>query len=203
MGGPGSRFAISQLRIHTSFPQFSLHVVIMPNIKLRSSDEDIIEVDIEVAKMSRTIRTMMENLGIDESEDVEEELPLLKVDSVILKKVLEWATHHKDDPQPTPEEEEEEDFLILEQEQRITIRITEWDRRFLQVDQPTLFDIIQAANYLDIKVLLDVATITLADLIKGKTSKEIQDTFSIKKDATPKEEEEEEQAQKEKCEERK
>ena len=193
-----SRFAISQLRIHTSFPHFSLHVVIMPNIKLRSSDEEIIEVDIEVAKMSRTIRTMMENLGIDESEDVEEELPLLKVDSVILKKVLEWAAHHKDDPQPTPEEEEEEDFLNLEQEQRITIRMTEWDRRFLQVDQPTLFDLVNAANYLDIKVLLDVATITLAAMIKGKTPEEIQDTFCIKKDATPKEEEE--QAQKEKCE---
>merc|ERR1712039_708304 len=169
--------------------------------KLRSSDEEVIAVDIEVARMSRTIRTMMENLGIDESEDVEEELPLLKVDSAILKKVLEWAAHHKDDPQPTLEEEEE-DFLNLEQEQRITIRMSEWDRRFLQVDQPTLFDIIQAANYLDIKVLLDVATITLADLIKGKTSTEIQDTFSIKKDATPKEEEEQAQRKCE-CEERK
>ena len=161
----------------------------MPNIKLRSSDGEIIEVDIVVAKMSGTIKAMMENLGIDESEDIEEELPLLKVDSAILKKVLEWATQHKDDPQPTPEEEEE--LLNLEQEQRITIRMSEWDRRFLQVDQPTLFDLIQAANYLDIKVLLDVATITLADMIKGKTPDEIQDTFSIKKNTTPTKEEEE------------
>ena len=48
-----------QFRIY-EFPHFSLHSVIMPNIKLRSSDEEIIEVDIEVAKMSVTIKTMME-----------------------------------------------------------------------------------------------------------------------------------------------
>ena len=161
----------------------------MPNIKLRSSDGEIIEVDIGVAKMSGTIKAMMENLGIDEDEDVEEELPLLKVDSAILKKVLEWAARHKDDPQPTPEEEE----LMRSYEPEIRARLltTEWDRRFLQVDQPTLFDLIQAANYLDIKVLLDVATITLADMIKGKTPEEIQDTFSIKKNTTPTKEEEE------------
>jgi len=66
----------------------------MPNIKLRSSDEETIEVDFEVARMSRTIRTMIANMGIDEDEDVEE-LLLLKVDSVILKKVFEWAARNE------------------------------------------------------------------------------------------------------------
>jgi len=186
----------------------------MPNIKLRSSDEEIIEVDIKVAKMSRTIRTMMENLGIGlwhEDDDLEQVLPLLEVVSAILKKVLEWAAHHKDDAHNldnlSPEGEDE--VLFMEPEFRGSLFTTEWDKRwFLQVDHPTLLDIMQAANYLDIIVLLDVAsgqlsdrlfTNTFADLMKGKTPEEIQDTSSIKKDATPKKDEE--QAQKE-CEEK-
>ena len=38
----------------------------------------------------------------------------------------------------------------------------------VQVDQGTLFELILAANYLDIKGLLDVTCKTVANMIKGK-----------------------------------
>lgn len=150
----------------------------MPNIKLQSSDGEIFEVDVEIAKASVTIKTMLEDLGMDEED--EEVVPLPNVNSTILKKVIQWATYHKDDP-PVTEEDDGKD--------KRTDDISSWDADFLKVDQGTLFELILAANYLDIKGLLDVTCKTVANMIKGKTPEDIRKTFNIKNDFTPAEEE--------------
>ncbi|RMX40460.1 hypothetical protein pdam_00009444, partial [Pocillopora damicornis] len=127
----------------------------MPNIRLQSSDGEIFEVDVEIAKASVTIKTMLEDLGMDEDDD--EPVPLPNVNAAILKKVIQWATHHKDDPPPPDDDENKE---------KRTDDIDPWDQEFLKVDQGTLFELILAANYLDIKGLLDVTCKTVANMIK-------------------------------------
>ena len=113
----------------------------MPTIKLQSSDGEVFPVDVEIARQSVTIRTMLEDLGMEEEED--EAVPLPNVNAAILKKVIQWATYHKDDP-PPPEDDENKE--------KRTDDISSWDSDFLKVDQGTLFELILAANYLDIKV---------------------------------------------------
>ncbi len=99
-----------------------------------------------------------------------------------------------------------------EAKEKRTDDIPQWDQNFLQVDQPILFDLIlvsiklkwnemflitmfylllifKAANYLDIKGLLDLCCKTVANMIKGKTPEEIRKTFNIKNDFSPAEEE--------------
>ena len=81
-----------------------------------------------------------------------------------------------------------------------------WDFEFTKVDQGTLFEMIlvwlavaryaanlptptQAANFLDIKPMLDLTCKTVANMIRGKKVEEIRRTFNIKNDFTPEEEE--------------
>jgi S-phase kinase-associated protein 1 len=152
----------------------------MAIIKLQSSNGDVFPIDMEIAKKSNTIKTMLEDLGIEESNQ-EETVPLPNVTTDILKKVIEWCTVHKDDPEP---DEDSDEYW-----EKRTNEITGWDVDFFKIDQPTLFELILAANYLDVKGLLDVACKAVANLIiAAKTPEGIRKAFNVKNDFTPEEE---------------
>jgi S-phase kinase-associated protein 1 len=65
-----------------------------------------------------------------------------------------------------------------------------FDEAFVDVDRATLFDLILAANYLDIKDLLEITCQKVADTIKDKSPEEVREIFNIQNDFTPEEEEE-------------
>ncbi|XP_023313409.1 E3 ubiquitin ligase complex SCF subunit sconC-like, partial [Trichogramma pretiosum] len=68
-----------------------------PLLHLQCSDGVVLDVELAIAKRSYMIKTMIESLGEDELDEV---LPLMKIKSDTLKKVIEFATHHKNDPIP-------------------------------------------------------------------------------------------------------
>lgn len=134
-------------------------------ITVRSSDGETFEVEEAAAVESQTIKNMIEDDCADGA------IPLPNVTSQILSKVIEYCKKHV--AAATSNDD-----------------LKAWDADFVKVDQDTLFDLILAANYLNIRSLLDLTCQTVADMIKGKTPEEIRKTFNIKNDFTPEEEEE-------------
>merc|ERR1712070_316405 len=140
---------------HKPQPTTMAHDAESTSVKLKSKQEEVFEVEKEVACRSVTVKNMVDDTGLDTP------VPLPMVDSKILIKVIEYCKyHHKAEQESLP------------------------------ADDETLFNLILAANYLDIKTLLDLTCKTVADEIKGKTPEEIRIRFNIKNDFTPEEEEE-------------
>lgn len=146
-------------------------------LTLQSNDGENHVVEKDIAERSVLIKNMVGDLG---EETMTEAIPIPNVNGAVLKKVIDWCSHHRNDPAPAAEDDSDS--------RKKTTDIDEWDQKFMQVDQEMLFEIILAANYLDIKQLLDVGCKTVANMIKGKSPEEIRKTFNIQNDFTPEEE---------------
>ena len=114
-------------------------------------------------------------LDVGESEHA---IPLPNVASSVLKKVssnpigskskltqspqvLEYCEHHRGEPLPAADADQSQD-----ETRKRTTDISEWDQKFITVDQEMLFEIILAANYLDIKSLLYVSIHLLMEIFE-------------------------------------
>ena len=63
----------------------------MASLKLQSSDGRIFPIDVSIAKLSTTIRDMLENLGTDLENVSDEVVPLTNVEGNVLEKVSKIA----------------------------------------------------------------------------------------------------------------
>ncbi|KAG0374377.1 hypothetical protein BGX24_010487 [Mortierella sp. AD032] len=140
-------------------------------ILLTSSEGTEFLIDRDIADKSMLLKCMLEDIG-----EIGQAVPLPNVSGPILTKVIEYCTHHRDDP----------NFLSANDD--VTADIDEWDLEYCKVDQGTLYELILAANYLDIKPLMDLTCKTVANMIKAKSPEEIRKTFNITNDFTPEEE---------------
>ncbi|KAJ2826433.1 hypothetical protein FBU31_003442 [Coemansia sp. 'formosensis'] len=157
-------------------------------IKLMTAEGAVISVERDIIEQSGTIRNILSDVG-----STDKPIPVPNVSGPILSKIIEYCRHHRNDPSRRqakeshgPEESDSSDAVI----QRAIEQMDEFDHQFCRVDQGTLFDIMLAANFLDIQPLLDLAGYTVANMVKGKSVEEIRSTFNIKNDFTPEEEEE-------------
>ncbi|XP_044762283.1 S-phase kinase-associated protein 1-like [Coccinella septempunctata] len=134
----------------------------MPLINLQSSEGDVFSVEVEVAIVSLTIKTMLDTLGM---EGIEYEIvPLPNVDSDTLARVIDWSTYHQNDP---PLEEDDEFYLC------------DWDYQFLDVDTETIFNLARASNYLDIPSLLEATSVVMAERMSWMSPHEVSATYKI------------------------
>jgi S-phase kinase-associated protein 1 len=116
------------------------------SVFLTSSDGKSFTMDKEAACQSNLIKFMLEDLGESDSP-----IPLMNVNSQIMEKVIEYANYHKD-------KKDEED----------------WDINFIcSLDKDTLYRLIMAADFLDMRNLFNTGCQRVADTIIGKTYKEV------------------------------
>jgi S-phase kinase-associated protein 1 len=144
-------------------------------LQLKSQDMLSFPVNKDVVMQSALIKTMWSG------DQTETEIPLPNVRGSILKKVIKYMQYHHTNPA-----KEIEKPLKSANMREV---VSEWDANFVEVDQETLFELILAANYMDIKPLLDLTCAKVASMIKGKTPEEIRKRFNIQNDFSPEEEE--------------
>ncbi|KAG7582877.1 SKP1 component POZ domain [Arabidopsis suecica] len=115
-------------------------------ISLTSSDGQTFEIKEEAARQCQIINHMIED------DCTDNEIPLPNVTGKILAMVIEYCNkHHVDPSNPSTDED-----------------LKKWDEEFMEKDQSTIFDLINAASYLYIQSLLDLACKTASDMSKDK-----------------------------------
>jgi S-phase kinase-associated protein 1 len=113
-------------------------------------------------------------------EDTEPDNPIaVQVKGDIFAKVIEYCRHAIENPAPKEEAEK-----------KPRLELSDWDKKFCDdMDQKTLFAVILAANFLDVKPLLDCTCLYIALKLKSMTPEEIRKEYNITKEFTPEEEE--------------
>ena len=95
----------------------------------------------------------------------------LSIEGEVLTRIVEYLTHHKG----ISPEEIKKPLRSLDMSK---IVVDQWDATFINsLVQSDLFNVILAANYMDIRPLLNLGCAKIASCIKGKTNEEIKAIF--------------------------
>ncbi|KAF7363584.1 E3 ubiquitin ligase complex SCF subunit sconC [Mycena sanguinolenta] len=165
-------------------------------VLLVTSDNEQFQTEKDIVERSVLIKNMLEDVG-----ESDQPIPLPNVSSSVLKKVTQPSTgpteidvrgRYLSTASTTVESPSRPPILEQSQDEtrKRTTDISEWDQKFITVDQEMLFEIILAANYLDIKSLL--CRRWLQDGSQhdqgARPPEEIRKLFNIVNDFTPEEE---------------
>ena len=143
-------------------------------IKLKSSDGEIFEVEENYLNKSKVLCELKEFLKPDE------DLLVKEVEGKTLSKVIEYLKHYvNEEPKEIPKPLPSADLKPL---------LSEWDYNY--ISPPPLEDVVNlvnAANYLDISDLINLASARLASEMINCSVEEARKKFGIKGDMTEEE----------------
>jgi S-phase kinase-associated protein 1 len=123
--------------------------------------------------------------SIAEVEDDDEQIPdipIMNVKSAVLSKVIDYCNHYGVEPMT--------EITTPLSSAKLEDLVQPWYADYCKVEQNMLFELVTAANFLNIKSLLDLTCLAVSIYIKGKNQDELRRIFNI-----PAEFSEEEQAQ--------
>lgn len=163
------------------------------NIQLKSLDGQVFEVPRDVAFRMEMVKNL-----VTEVESTDEVIPLQNVKAKVLASIIEFCKHHAEvekstkkevalDDEEEEDEDYDEDFDLDEKEPKAKpSTVSDFDKQFVDVPQHELFELMLAANYLNVKDLLDLLIETVADMIVAcKDPAEIREKFNITNDLSP------------------
>ena len=156
------------------------------NILLISKNKNKHEIPIEACEFSKLLKTMLSDNDSgsesDSDNDSEEEeihkIPLHNISDKILSKITKFLEHLINNPFPEIPKPINSANLI-----EVLGEDNSWYVDFVNSeDIETIFELVNAANYLDCKSLLNIACVAIASKIKDKSPDEIRNEFGIVND---------------------
>ena len=138
-------------------------------ITLISSDNQKIQIDSKIVEKSDFLKDKIEN----SNKNIEFNLPEINYNT--LQKIVQYLIHYKEkEPQQIPKPLSSNNLNNV---------IDEWDINFIKnMDMNSIYDLINASNYLEIPSLLDLSCAYVITLIKGKSIEEMRKIFNIECD---------------------
>jgi len=141
-------------------------------LKLASKDGQEFVLSKKFAFVSVLVRTSIEN------DATATEVPLPGVEGKILDLVFQYMKHHKGTELPPVESP-------LKSTKMEDVCEDKWDAEFIDKigdNRQNLYDLILAANYMDIKSLLHLGLAKVASLIKGQPLDKLKEILSTDQD---------------------
>ena len=146
-------------------------------IKLKSNDEQVFTIKESAVNRSNLVK------GILADYEDNTEVPLPDVNGKTLKRVVDYLTHYENsEPKPIPKPLKNSHIDEI---------LDEWDFNFVDnIPLDESIDLLNAANYMDIAPLLQLACCRIASEMIDRPVDEVRELFGITCDMTKEEMEE-------------
>lgn len=143
-------------------------------IKLKSKEGTEFSLNKRLIKMSDYIK------GLYEVDNTVERIELKNISGKTIEKIITWLEYHEKEP-PRQISKPLKSAIMRE-------NVSSWDAKFVDTDMELVFEVLLAANFLNINALLELCCAKVASMMLGKTPKQIRKAFGIKEDFTAEEE---------------
>jgi S-phase kinase-associated protein 1 len=140
---------------HLKIIFFKLYFILIFKFIQISKEGESHPVRLDVAKMSKLVEATIDD---ETDEDTPSDVPLPNVKSSVLVKVIEYCEHYNVDKMT--------DITTPLKSSKIEDLVQPWYSDFVKVDQVMLFELVTAANFMDIKPLLDLTCLAVSVMIK-------------------------------------
>ena len=136
-------------------------------ITIISQELKPLTISIKAARGAKTIDSFINDFPTDKMN-----INIIKYS--ILEKIKIYLEHY--------ENEKPKEILYPLPNKDFSSCVDDWDYKFIDIDNTdTIFELMNAANFLDINSLLNLTCAKIASLIKGKNPNQLKDLFNLKK----------------------